>query len=404
MIDQARMGPDPLPRLAGIPIGLKDLYAVAGKPLTASSRLLDDRAVRTTASSGAPCAARGMILARPPAHARVRRRRHDRPGRQPVGARPLGRRLERRLGRRARRAHGAGRHRHGHGGVAAHPLGALRHLHDQADARARLAARRRAPRDEPRPRRPDGAHARGLRAAPRGDAGDRLGRPASCSRPPAGLPGPRGGAAARRRRAWRSPRASATGSTPTSPTASTRRSRTAGARRRAARAAPAAGRRSRSGTTSSTSSAPSCSPTTGASTGAAIATGPRCASGSSGAEARDVPAERYVAAQARRARAHRGAHAWLVEHRISALIEPTVPVRRPAARRRLRPRRQRLRPDLAHALLGLDGLPGRRAAGRHRLAQRAARRRLADRARRHRLASARHRHPAAGGLGVPVPA
>ena len=30
------------PALCGIPIGLKDLYAVAGKPLTASSSLLDD--------------------------------------------------------------------------------------------------------------------------------------------------------------------------------------------------------------------------------------------------------------------------------------------------------------------------------------------------------------------------
>jgi aspartyl-tRNA(Asn)/glutamyl-tRNA(Gln) amidotransferase subunit A len=30
------------PVLCGIPIGLKDLYAVAGKPLTASSRVLDD--------------------------------------------------------------------------------------------------------------------------------------------------------------------------------------------------------------------------------------------------------------------------------------------------------------------------------------------------------------------------
>ena len=30
------------PALCGIPIGLKDLYAVAGKPLTASSRVLDE--------------------------------------------------------------------------------------------------------------------------------------------------------------------------------------------------------------------------------------------------------------------------------------------------------------------------------------------------------------------------
>jgi aspartyl-tRNA(Asn)/glutamyl-tRNA(Gln) amidotransferase subunit A len=35
--------PDPLPQLWGIPIGLKDLYGVAGRPLTASSSLLDER-------------------------------------------------------------------------------------------------------------------------------------------------------------------------------------------------------------------------------------------------------------------------------------------------------------------------------------------------------------------------
>ena len=42
-IDAARAhSPEPLPRLSGIPIGLKDLYAVEGAPLTASSRLLDE--------------------------------------------------------------------------------------------------------------------------------------------------------------------------------------------------------------------------------------------------------------------------------------------------------------------------------------------------------------------------
>jgi aspartyl-tRNA(Asn)/glutamyl-tRNA(Gln) amidotransferase subunit A len=35
--------PHPLPPLWGIPIGLKDLYGVAGRPLTASSSLLDER-------------------------------------------------------------------------------------------------------------------------------------------------------------------------------------------------------------------------------------------------------------------------------------------------------------------------------------------------------------------------
>jgi aspartyl-tRNA(Asn)/glutamyl-tRNA(Gln) amidotransferase subunit A len=38
----ARLAAGDAPALCGIPIGLKDLYAVAGKPLTASSRLLDE--------------------------------------------------------------------------------------------------------------------------------------------------------------------------------------------------------------------------------------------------------------------------------------------------------------------------------------------------------------------------
>jgi aspartyl-tRNA(Asn)/glutamyl-tRNA(Gln) amidotransferase subunit A len=38
----ARLAQGGAPSLCGVPVGLKDLYAVAGKPLTASSRLLDD--------------------------------------------------------------------------------------------------------------------------------------------------------------------------------------------------------------------------------------------------------------------------------------------------------------------------------------------------------------------------
>ena len=52
---------------------------------------------RATATSGRG-SRRGHGAARPPAHARVRLRRHHRPGRQPVGARALGGRLERRVG------------------------------------------------------------------------------------------------------------------------------------------------------------------------------------------------------------------------------------------------------------------------------------------------------------------
>jgi aspartyl-tRNA(Asn)/glutamyl-tRNA(Gln) amidotransferase subunit A len=50
------------PFLCGIPIGLKDLYAVAGRPLTASSRVLDDVPDRDC-DVWARLAAEGMVLA-----------------------------------------------------------------------------------------------------------------------------------------------------------------------------------------------------------------------------------------------------------------------------------------------------------------------------------------------------
>ena len=99
-----------------------------------------------------------------------------------MGARAHGRRVERRLRRGAGRTHGARRHGHGHRGLAAHPLGPERHLDDQAHARPRLAARDRAARAEPRPRRADGAHARGLRAAPGGHGRRAAGRAAGAAR------------------------------------------------------------------------------------------------------------------------------------------------------------------------------------------------------------------------------
>ena len=49
------------PAVCGIPIGLKDLYAVAGKPLTASSRLLDEVPGRDC-DAWARLAADGMVL------------------------------------------------------------------------------------------------------------------------------------------------------------------------------------------------------------------------------------------------------------------------------------------------------------------------------------------------------
>jgi aspartyl-tRNA(Asn)/glutamyl-tRNA(Gln) amidotransferase subunit A len=49
------------PALCGIPIGLKDLYAVAGKPLTASSRVLDEVPDRDC-DAWASLSAAGMVL------------------------------------------------------------------------------------------------------------------------------------------------------------------------------------------------------------------------------------------------------------------------------------------------------------------------------------------------------
>lgn len=56
-----RLAAGDAPLLGGIPIGLKDLYAVAGKPLTASSRVLDEVPERDC-DIWARLAAEGMVL------------------------------------------------------------------------------------------------------------------------------------------------------------------------------------------------------------------------------------------------------------------------------------------------------------------------------------------------------
>lgn len=56
-----RLAQGEAPLLCGIPIGLKDLYAVAGKPLTASSRVLDEVPERDC-DAWARLAAEGMVL------------------------------------------------------------------------------------------------------------------------------------------------------------------------------------------------------------------------------------------------------------------------------------------------------------------------------------------------------
>ena len=208
----------------------------------------------------------------------------------------------------------------------------LRHLDDQADARPRLAARRRAAGDEPRPRGPDGAHARGLRAAAGRDgrrptwavpAALLAARPHRRCRPIAESPGRSTacGLAV-------SPRAAASGARrPTSRTASSRD-------RARARRLGAAARRSRPPPDGSIGVGddfldvltPSCSPITAASTAAASSTARRCASGSRRRAARRVSAERYARGAGRR-RETTAAFAVLARRApdLPRCVEPTVP-------------------------------------------------------------------------------
>ena len=111
------------------------------------------------------------------------------------------------------------------------------------------------------------------------------------------------------------------------------------------------------------------------------------ASGSRRASGVPCPVEAYVAAQARRRELTAAWAAWLDEHRLAAVVEPTIPVVAPLRGDGYEHAGTRLRADLAHAPLGLDRLPGRGPPGRRR-AQRPARRRVADRPSRLRLGAA----------------
>ena len=319
-----------------------------------------------TATSGARLRAPGDDPARPPPHARVRGRRDDRPGRQPVGARPL--------------SGGSS------GGSAAAlaarmvPAATGTDTADRCGSRPRCAAPRRSadarPRvdaqpssplaTEPRSRGADGAHARRIarRSWPRW-RGPIPAAPEARSPPAArGPPAPRTGRHAAGRR---SPRALAphrrARSTPTSPTASMPRSRSAPRWEPARRAASAPGRPADVGDDFLDVLYAELLTYHRRFDGGREHYRPSLREWVEQAEAR----ARLGRALSRRADAapRNDCRPRPVARRLPDLGPDPADgaVRRTPARRRLRPRRQRLRPDLAHALLGLDGLPGRRAAG-----------------------------------------
>jgi len=61
--DERRAREPSAPQLCGIPVGLKDLYAVAGLPLTASSRMLDGNIAKQDSVAWERLRANGMVLA-----------------------------------------------------------------------------------------------------------------------------------------------------------------------------------------------------------------------------------------------------------------------------------------------------------------------------------------------------
>ena len=268
-----------LPPLLGVPLGLKDLYGVAGKPVTASSSLLADVPAEDCDVWRRLQAAGMVLLGHLHTHEFAAGGTTDQVGNPWDRARSAGGSSGGSAAALAARMVPAATGTDTAGSLRI-PSACCGTSDDQADERTRLAGRGGAALLEPRPRRPDGAHAGRLPPAARRD-----GRP---------RPRPRGERAARARAgvgrgvatagrgAHRgvSPRARASSWTPTWQRASSARSPAAAssARRCSSRRRPR--RAPTSGTTSSTSSPRTCSPTTAASTAAASSTGPRCASGS----------------------------------------------------------------------------------------------------------------------------
>ena len=150
------------PPLHGVPVGLKDVYRGGRQAADRLQPCLRGRP-RTGQRGLGEIEGRGDDPAGAPPHPRVHGRGHHRPGRQPLGARSDGGRVERRLGGGARRPDDARGDRDGHGRLASDPLGDVRDLDDQADLRDDLVPRSGPAGAELRPRRTDGADARRLR-------------------------------------------------------------------------------------------------------------------------------------------------------------------------------------------------------------------------------------------------
>ena len=151
----------------GISLAVKDLFDTAGLTTTYGSILLRRPRARPERRGGRPPRARRLPERRQDEPPRVRLRRHLaepalRHGSQPDRARADRRRLQRWLGRRARRRARGRRARHRLRRLDPDPRRLLRDRRLQADVRPRPARRLLPARADLRPRRPDGPHGRRL--------------------------------------------------------------------------------------------------------------------------------------------------------------------------------------------------------------------------------------------------
>ena len=345
------------PPLCGIPIGLKDLYAVAGKPLTASSRVLDEVAERWTATRGRASRPRGWSCSA------ISTRTSSRAAGRPTRSATRGRSSVRQVARAAARARRSRRARCRRRPARTPPA--------PSASRRRSAARR------PSSRRAGCSRSVGSCRWRR--ASTTRGRwPARCvTASRSWLPSRASSrhASVGRSGGTPSPRASPT-STRTSPTASNGRSRRFPGER--VEPPPPSARLDVLGEFFDlvlTEMLVYHRRFDDRRDDYRFSNRARLEH----AEQRAMTAEEYVAGQVGRAEDTAAWCDWLAEHRIDAVVEPTIPIVAPVRGTRLRRALRRPRRPVADLLLGLDGLPRRLAALRRRTAQRAARERLAHR-------------------------
>ncbi len=165
--------------LEGLTLAVKDLFDTEGVRTTYGSRVFTDHVPRADAAAVKLAKDAGAIVVGKTRHARVRLGHHERQPALPAVPQPVGPgadpgRLERRVRGRARHRPGGARARQRHGRLDPHPSLVLRRLGPEADVQPDPDDRRLPARPLARPRRADGAHARGrppvLRGADRAHA------------------------------------------------------------------------------------------------------------------------------------------------------------------------------------------------------------------------------------------